>query len=291
MARVEAVTVRALDGAPLGGTWSRSARPADAVVLVAGATAVPHAFYARWAADLADRGFDVLSFDYRGVGASRAGPLRAVSATMQDWGRLDLGGALGEAERVAAGRPVTFVGHSFGGQALGLVDGGERLAGGITVAAGWGFWGHQPWWKRPGLWAVWYGAIPAWTRALGYVPARVGLGDGLPGGVAAEWGRWCRSPNYLLDHVPDARARFARVTSPFRVFAVSDDGYIPPPAVAPLAEVLPAATLEVVDAAGTPGGLGHFGLFRPRARSRWDDLARALRDRVPPAAPAVAAPW
>jgi predicted alpha/beta hydrolase len=275
MARIDGLTLTADDGAALGATWTRAPRAAPAVVLVAGATAVPHRFYARWSADLADRGFDVLTFDFRGIGASRTGPLSGVPATLQDWGRRDLAAALDEALREADGRPVLLVGHSFGGQALGLVPGAERLAGGVTIASGWGWWGFQPWWRRPGLLSVWYGAIPLWTGLLGYVPAGVGLGDGLPGGVAAEWARWCRSPGYLLDHVPDARERFAAIEAPFHVLALSDDAYIPPPAVAALAEVLPAARLEVIDGS-RHGGVGHFGFFRPAAKALWDDVAARL---------------
>jgi predicted alpha/beta hydrolase len=276
MARVDGVSFVTSDGVSLGGTWHRSPRPAERVVLVAGATAVPHRFYARWAADLADRGFDVFTFDYRGVGASRPPSLAGFAASMQDWGRRDLGAAFALAEAAAQGRPVSFVGHSFGGQALGLLEGGERLAGGFTVAAGWGWPGYQPAWRRPGLWAVWYAAVPFWLSTLGYVPARAGLGDGLPGGVAAEWSTWCRSRDYLLDHVPDARARFAAVQAPFRVWSVSDDGYIPPPAVAELAKVLPAATHVELDGAAFPGGLGHFGFFRSAARALWDEAAQVL---------------
>jgi predicted alpha/beta hydrolase len=275
VARIDGLALTTADGVQLGATWSRSPVPARAVVLVAGATAAPHKFYGRWAADLADRGFDVLTFDYRGVGASRPGSLAGFAATMQDWGRLDLAAAHAEAERAAGDRPVLLVGHSFGGQALGLLDGGSRLAGGVTIASGWGWWGFQPWWRQPGLLAVWYGLMPVFTGVLGYVPAGVGMGEGLPGGVAAEWSRWCRSPGYLLDHLPDARGRFASVEAPFHVLALSDDAYIPPPAVAALAAVLPDATLEVVDGA-RHGGVGHFGFFRPQGQALWDDVARRL---------------
>ncbi|MCA9491665.1 MAG: alpha/beta fold hydrolase [Myxococcales bacterium] len=261
---------------PLAATWTRADREARAVVLVGGAVAVPRSFYARWAQDLADRGYDVLTFDYRGIGGSRPSSLRGFDATLQDWGRKDLGAALAEAERQAAGRPVLYVGHSFGGQALGLVDGGERLAGGVVIASGWGFWGYHPWWKRPGLVAVMAGLLPSLALTLGHVPGGIGLGAGLPGGVAREWARWCRHPDYLLAHVPDARERFARVTAPFHVLTVSDDGYIPGPAVAQLAAVLPNGLPDTIDASAYGEGLGHFGAFRPYARPVWDDLAMRL---------------
>lgn len=277
MARTTPVTIPTDDGAVLAGTWHAAEGEADAVVLVAGATAVPHRFYGRWAADLADRGFEVLSFDYRGIGASRLAP--GGEASMSIWGRSDVGAALAAAEARAAGRPVLFVGHSFGGQALGLVAGGERLAGGLTIAAGWGWWGYQPVWRRPALLAVWYGAFPLLLASVGRIPANVGLGDGLPGGVAEEWSRWCRSRDYLLAHVPDARDRYARVRAPVHVWSFDDDAYIPPPAVEELARVLPGAVSRCV-ASAPHGGVGHFGFFR--TRSLWDEAAATLRALAPP---------
>jgi predicted alpha/beta hydrolase len=288
MATVDPLVLPTANGARLGARWytpsgrpgSAGSSPSRAVVLVGGATAVPQRFYRAWATDLADRGYDVLTLDYRGIGESRAGSLRGLPATMQDWG-LDLETGLDAAWTRADGRPVLLVGHSFGGQALGLVRGGDRLSGGLTIGSQLGYYGHWPRRVRPAFGALWYG-VPALVGAFGYWPGWLGMGEDLPGGVATEWARWCRSPNYLLDHVPEARARFAAVTAPFRVVAISDDyTYGPEPAVRAYAAQLPNA--EVVRWTPADAGrdaIGHFGFFRPQCRALWDAAAAFLDQRV-----------
>jgi predicted alpha/beta hydrolase len=274
MARIDEDTLIAADDTRLGARWTVG--DGRATVVLAGATGVPQAFYRAWATDLADRGYDVLTFDYRGIGTSRRGSLRDCAATMADWGRLDLQAALDRASDRAGGRPVLFVGHSFGGQALGLVTGAERLAGGLTVGAQLGYWG---WWPAPQRWgyaAIW-ALVPVFCAVFGYLPGRIGVGEDLPAGVAREWARWCRSPGYLLDHVPGARERFGAVRAPIDVFAIADDPYAPEEAVRAYARCLPRARVRRwTPAEAGLDRIGHFGFFRPAARRLWDEAAAVL---------------
>ena len=90
-----ALVFEAADGRPLAATVLEPRRVEGAVV-IASATGVPRRIYEGVAGCLADAGLAVLTFDYRGIGGSRqGGPLRHEPARMQDWGRLDLEGALG----------------------------------------------------------------------------------------------------------------------------------------------------------------------------------------------------
>ena len=277
MATCDPFVLETSDGTRLAAQWFRPGGPGRAVVLVAGATAVPAGFYRIWASDLADRGYEVLTFDYRGIAASRTGSLRGFPATMQDWGRIDLQAALDRAVAAAGDRPVLVVGHSFGGQALGLVRGADRLSGGFLVGAQLGYWGYWPSPVRYRYAALWYGVVPAVVAGFGYLPGWLGVGEDLPGGVARGWARWCRSPRYLVDHVPDAVERFGAVRAPLSVVAVSDDDYAPEPAVRALAALLPEARVERWSPAdaGTDR-IGHFGFFRPACRRLWDPAAAVL---------------
>ena len=60
-----------------------SATNAKAVVVIASGTGIPQRFYSKFARHLADDGFDVVTFDYEGIGASLNGAIRECSATMQ----------------------------------------------------------------------------------------------------------------------------------------------------------------------------------------------------------------
>jgi hypothetical protein len=74
-------------------------------VLLHPATAVTQAIYESFARYLAGLGLHVLTYDYRGTGASRGASLRGETVTMADWMLEDVGGrhALG---RRALSRPA-----------------------------------------------------------------------------------------------------------------------------------------------------------------------------------------
>nr|WP_247682360.1 hypothetical protein [Burkholderia sp. Tr-862] len=90
----EPIEFSAADGYPLRGTlWSPDAPP-RALVLIHPATAVPERLYAGFARFLTERGFAALTYNYRGIGASRPARLSALQARMRDWVELDVGAAI-----------------------------------------------------------------------------------------------------------------------------------------------------------------------------------------------------
>ena len=85
------ITFTAEDTYALKGFVWRHAQPdaARPVVIINAATSVRCRYYARFAAFLHAHGFDVLTYDYRGIGESRPDRLRGFEAGWIDWGRLD----------------------------------------------------------------------------------------------------------------------------------------------------------------------------------------------------------
>lgn len=246
------------------------------LVLVAGAFAVRQRFYSRYAEDLASRGHAVLTVDYRGLGESRPARLRGCGASALDWLR-DLEAAVATARRELPDLPLSVVAHSFGGQVLPLSAFADQITRTITI-------GTQ--FVRPEVWrgaarlrmAATFGLlIPVVSRVYGYLPGWTGIGEDTPGVAAREWARWCRSPRYLLDHVPGAEAAYAAFRSPVTAVAITDDDYAPLAGVRTYAAALPDATVEIVAPADVGlDELGHFGPFRPSARALWDRMADAL---------------
>src|SRR5688500_5285118 len=62
---------------------------ARATVLVHGATATPQRYYAAFGNALASAGYRVITYDYRGIGASRPKSLRRFAASMTEWAEKD----------------------------------------------------------------------------------------------------------------------------------------------------------------------------------------------------------
>ena len=249
------------------------AAPIRAACVVAPAMGVPRTYYRPFATYLAEAGIAALVPDYRGIGGSRLGSLRGFCAALHDWADLDLAAVLAHARTAFAGKPIVWVGHSVGGQLLGLLSDApvERA---LFVGSQHGHWRSWPGWPKLAMAALWYVGIPVLTTLTGKLPMKAfGQGEDLPANVAREWARWGRDREY---NVGFARRRgasgFDRFRGPLRSYAITDDSYAPPRSVYKLADAFRAARTEVIevgpDAIGTRQ-LGHFGPFRKHAEPLW----------------------
>lgn len=275
-ARAERVS--AADGYALGTRRYEAADASGPVLVVASATAVRQEFYARFARWMAGEGVTVVTFDYRGIGASAPHRLRGFQASMADWGQHDLEGVLRDVLRRDAGRPLAILGHSVGGQLLGLAASARQARAVVTIASQSGYVGLWPAHTRPLMAAVMYGVIPLSVGTMGYVPGQLGLKEHLPGGVAAEWARWCRSPGYLTDHL-DARQGFEKLELPVQAWSFSDDIYGPRRAVDWLHGLMSRARVDrrhIKPARWGVKAVGHFGFFRPSVGQAegWGEVQR-----------------
>lgn len=284
--REEDLEILAGDGFPLVGTafGSSGALPRPAAVVLAPATGVQRRYYAPFARFLASRGFDALTFDYRGMGDSQAlGGAGSLSVGMTDWGALDLGAALEWAAETHPGAAPLVVGHSAGGQLVGLGRGERPLGGVLAIAAQSGAHRHWPLPWRLGLSAYWRVVVPALVAFAGRLPGWAGVGADLPGGMAREWARWCLSPRYLLDHLNEAQRRgYAELAAPILALSFEGDFYAPLPAVEAWLGFFPKARrIHRRVHRSECGDVGHFGFFRERYRETlWQEAAAWLESRV-----------
>jgi predicted alpha/beta hydrolase len=269
----------ARDGFALAGTLRRPAGEPRATVLIASATAVPRGYYGKFAAYLAERGFISLTFDYRGIGGSRPASLRGFDARMRDWASLDLSAAVDRAAGIDPGRPLVYVGHSFGGQALGLLPNSARVGRALFVAAQIGYWRLFPF---PENWRIYllfrFVAIPL-AQAFGYMPGRLGLGVDLPRGVFLEWAHWCLLPRYMFDDPTLLElANYPNYHGALRAIGLADDKWAPPKAIAGLLAGYTGTAPEHLTIRPSDVGapkIGHFGFFRSEFR---DTLWRPAAD-------------
>ncbi len=245
------------DGYSLGGELFLPDGPAKACAVIAGAMAVRSAFYAPFARHLAKEGVAALTFDYRGIGASKPdGSLRGFEAYFHQWGENDIGGAIDYLCSRVPGVPLRYVGHSAGAQLMGLAA-DRRVTRALFVASGTAYWRAYHGRARALMLALWYGIIPATSLVLGYLPMRrLRQGDDVPAGVAREWAKWGKHPRYVASHRNDG---FASYDGPLRMLAFADDVYAPPEAVDSLLSLYTGAKKEVLL---REGPVGHFGFFR-----------------------------
>lgn len=252
-------------------------------VVIACATAVKANYYHRYAAYLASCGLAAVTFDYRGIGLSRGGSLRGQSIRWHEWGSLDIDAALAWAFEHSAGLPVHFVGHSFGGFAVGLAAHASGLGRILTVGAQHAYWRDLRLLHQLGHWgraALMLPLIPV----FGYFPAkRLRLMEDLPTGVALDWA-WSRKDFTTTagGSVRESlRARLASVTAPILAVAPDDDSYATLAAMRRAVAYTRHSRARVIHLRPEDYGersLGHFALFHSRYKERfWPQTVAYLR--------------
>jgi predicted alpha/beta hydrolase len=272
------ITVPSADGYPLAATLFLPRGAKRHAVLINSATAVPRKIYRGFAGYLAHRGCAVLTYDYRGIGDSRQKAVEGYNrpksldgfkASMSDWAALDVTAAVSWMRGRYHNLPLNYVGHSFGGQVLGLLSNNSEVSRALLVASQAAYWKLMASPERYRVYALLnFVGIPL-TRLLGYMPGWAGLGEDLPKGVFLEWVKWVMSPRYLLDSRLAALQNFPRYHGALRSLCLSDDPWATRPAVELLCSGFTSIKPDILTVTPNDVGadrIGHFGFFRPEHR-------------------------
>lgn len=267
---VQDTTFPALDGYTLAATVFAPPRMPTHAVLINAATAVPRKIYKPFATDLARRGATVMTYDYRGVGGSAPKSLKGFPARMRDWAALDVTAAVAHLRQVWPNLPLCYVGHSFGGQALGLIPNNAEVSRALFIASQAGYWGLCAPPENYRIWAFLKFLGRPLTRVLGYAPGAIGLGESLPRDVFLEWTSWVMQKRYFFDDPTlDALNNFPNYRGPLRALGIDDDPWATPAAIDLLVGRLINAAAERVQIDPEKfgrGRIGHFGFFRQERR-------------------------
>ncbi|MDQ6433670.1 alpha/beta fold hydrolase [Mesorhizobium sp. LHD-90] len=290
LSAAEPVTIPCADGVVLHGHfWKAAHGQCTGTVIVNAATGVIARYYARYAAFLAAHGFDVWTYDYRGIGESRPANLRGCGYRWRDWGEKDFEAVLKVARARAGKAPLLVVGHSIGGVLPGLAESAPAIDRMLTVGAQYAYWPDYAPNRGARLFLKWHVVMPLVTAAFGYFPGkRLGWLEDLPAGVANEWS--FRGAKMERSHPraerPEVLRRFAAVKAPILAVTVSDDEFATPRAVRrALGYYSGAARQEALLSPSNLGmnAVGHFGLFHDRhASGFWLDTLMWLRDGTNP---------
>jgi predicted alpha/beta hydrolase len=223
------------------------------VVIICSATGVKQSYYESFATWLSAHGYTAITFDYQGIGDSLKKPIKQVNATASSYGEQDIPAVISYAMQELNPQHIFLMGHSIGGQLIGLSVLPPVVKGILLVAAQSGYW------KFPGK--------------------NFNM-ENLPKGVALEWAKWCRSPNYLFDHLNQASKLFANINIPIVSYSFSDDDYAPKSAVDWLSNQYKNS--HVIRKHIRPQDIqteriGHFGIFKEKcANILWVDFIREM---------------
>jgi predicted alpha/beta hydrolase len=272
---IDDITFPAADGYLLGASLFLPRGAKRHAVLINSATAVPRKIYRGFAGYLAGRGCAVLTYDYRGIGDSRQKAvvgynqpksLVGFKASMSDWAELDVTAAVAWMRERYHTLPLSYVGHSFGGQALGLLANNTEVSRALLVAAQAGYWRLIASPERYRVYTMLkFVGVPL-TRLLGYAPAWSGIAEDLPRDVFLQWVSWVMHKRYLFDDPKlGGLKNFSQFHGAMRALAMSDDPWATRPSVELLCSGFTSITPEILTIAPADTGvakIGHFGFFR-----------------------------
>ncbi len=260
-------------------------QPARASVVIATAMAVTQRFYALYAQHLAEQGFVVWTFDFRGTGETlrqTGRDMRNAKATLTDWFAQDYNAVICAAKAARPTLPLFAVGHSFGGQSAPLLPARDKLAGLINIAVGSGAMRHNTPSVRRTAPFLWYLLAPILCPLFGYFPgARVGVIGDIPTGALFQWRRWCLTPDYILSGEPGAREAYASARFPVLALTFSDDELLLEAGSKLLHDAYPPGSVDYRLLSPADVGMtriGHFGFFKAQAEARLWPMVTAWID-------------
>ena len=268
------------DGRTLAGVWWRGADAESRTLIILPGLAIPQSTYHFFAKFLAEEGFGVLTFDYRGVGRS-TGDSDENHINLDDWIHLDLPAAVDTVRKQCQPQFLAIVAHSIGGQLLGMSPIVDQVNGALLIAAQRGI---PRLFKGKGRLAVFYAYtfFPILIRLFGRLPvSKWTFPVACPADAVRQWVRWGRAGVFTNWEGKKVENRFQRVRFPIISAVIEDDVYAPEPAVKALARLFVNADPELITISPktyAAESIGHFNLFhRKMPKKLWQDVGEWLK--------------
>lgn len=109
--------------------------PNGKTVLISSATGVKQNFYYNFASYLAERGFFAYTYDYGGIGLSQTVDVRKSRADYRTWGQIDYPAVARFVRERHPDNPLYLIGHSVGGNHLGMSEVSGEFAAVVTICS------------------------------------------------------------------------------------------------------------------------------------------------------------
>lgn len=240
----------------------------NTVLIISPATGVKQGFYKKFADFISANGITVITFDYSGIGLSLKKPIKQIKCSASDWGKNDLEAVIKFTKENYPNAKITLLGHSIGGQIIGLAKSSSELQKIILVSAQSGYWKMWKGFDRVKMWANWHILFPILINLFGYMPSkRISGMENLPKNVAKQWSSWGRKPNYLFDEVSEQDLFYKNISVKAIAISIENDFYAPKDAVDFFTEKYENAEIKKLHLRPTEyntKAIGHFGVFREK---------------------------
>lgn len=247
------------------------------IVIIVSAAGVLQSFYRNLAQFLQTNGISVITFDYTGVGKSLYGNIKKENCSLANWGNRDLEAVIIHTIKTFPHHKLILLGHSIGGQLIGLAPSSYMADKIILIAAQSGYWKFWKGVSKIRMWANWHLLVPILTKVFRYLPSeKFSRMESLPKNVAEEWAKWCRSSDYLFASFSHNNLYFDKIKCKLTSITIDDDFFAPKKSVEWLTAKFENASiksLHFIPENFKTLKIGHFSLFTEKFKdSIWSIL-------------------
>ena len=244
-------------------------------IIINSALGIKQGYYQGIAQFLQQQGCTVITWDPRGIGDSSLKSPKHDTAKLREWGSHDLEAILNFVieQGWTNWQDIHLVGHSAGGQLVGLCPSIHKIKHLYLICSGTGNWRLYSKKQWPRIFAAWYLLVPSVLAVFGYVPAKLGVGHDLPKGIAQDWRNWCLNKDYLFSDTSIKQTFFDRFEGQLHAIGFKDDvDFTPKSTINDLMKRFTQATkrLDIYHPAQfMQKKIGHFGYFKLKDESVW----------------------
>ena len=269
------IFITASDGYRLSALYATPVGEHIGVVVISSATGIKKEYYINFARFLVQHGYNVLLYDYRGIGGSAPENIRAFKSYMYEWGTLDMNAVVDYLVNEKKLTDIIWLGHSVGAQMVGFIKHCSHIKRIIAISAAFGYWKHLPSPLKWKIWGLWFFVGPLMVWLFGYgAMKKIGWGENLSRNMMKEWREWCLSRTYFTGMLKKRlhQDKFYGFTIPVTSIYMSDDKLANDTTAPMMMQFFPDAEREVFKLPVekyTTSRVGHAGIFRKRFQ---DDL-------------------
>ncbi|ROI00577.1 alpha/beta hydrolase family protein [Chryseobacterium daecheongense] len=251
------------------------------ILLINSATGVKQHVYFSFAKYFAEKGFTVITYDYRGIGLSKPEQMKGFEASMRIWGSEDYKALTQYIRTRFPAYEKYCLGHSVGALILGMNEDSKMFEEFVFVGTQNAFVGNLKWKTKIEAYLGFGIAQPLTTQLLGYFPSEwFGLGESLPKNCAYDWRTLIlnkKSTNGLLEKIDDYSKD---LTQKVFVIRAEDDAWLTEKGVKSLLNdtypnLKPTYRLVRVSES-EKGEIGHVNFFRSYNKKLWNIILNEL---------------
>ena len=242
----------------------------ERIIIINSALGVKQSFYNEFAYYLFSKGFNVITWDPRGIGLSSLNNPRNDSATLRQWGELDFDAVLRfvNSQMKFDWENIEIIGHSAGGHLVGLSKNFSNVSRLNLISSGTCYWRLYPLNRQPRILFSWLVLVPSILKLYCHIPKIFGLGHDIPAGIAMEWRNWSLQSGYLFSDRSLDLSGYQQFKGQIRAVGFNDDySFSPQATTLDLLNYFPLAKKEYRFIDPSEIGLksiGHFSFFKKK---------------------------